>query len=604
MANNHLDGLNIVGTTAYAMEMMERLDVLNGLSGSLYGPANPAGMFNYVQKRPTDEPLRRLSIDYTTKSAYGVRADLGGKIGDNKWFGYRINLVDGNGEHYVDQSNLQRRLASFAFDLRFAPATVVEADFSHYQFLQKGFPGGFQIASGIPLPSAPDPTRVGYGQSYAGLGLTTDTSSARLKHDFNPDWHLTAGVLEQRADRMQWNITNVITNTAGDYSSRVGSANPAATRFRVFSDLVYLNGRVMTGDVRHDLMFGTIGFEHRLYTGLAGYNQTLGSANLSNPQVFPEPANFPSFDNNIPRYQNGVNRSQAQTIGDTVTFNSQWSSILAVSQSRLLSRSFSKTGTQTSGFDQKGTSPSLSLVYKPYMNWTTYVTYADSLQMGEAAPAGTANVGATLQPYRSKQWEGGVKTALWNKLDLSAAVFRIDRPYTVIDTDNVFKTRGDQIHSGLELMAVGEAAKGLNIYGGITYIDPKVENATAAVSGKTPVGVPKIQANLFSEYRVAALSGLTLSLNLHHTGTVAADYGNTTYAAAYNTIDIGARYISQVMGKTTIWRLNVNNLTDKHYWISVFPSAVFNSGPNSTPSNYPDLLGAPREIKASVQLDF
>ncbi|EMA1803217.1 TonB-dependent receptor plug domain-containing protein, partial [Cronobacter turicensis] len=53
VANSRLDGLNIVSTTAFPVEMLERLDVVNSLTGALYGPASPAGQFNFVAKRPT-----------------------------------------------------------------------------------------------------------------------------------------------------------------------------------------------------------------------------------------------------------------------------------------------------------------------------------------------------------------------------------------------------------------------------------------------------------------------------------------------------------------------------------------------------------------------
>ena len=55
--NTRIDGLNIAATTDYAIEQFERIEVLNGLAGALYGPASPAGTFNYVFKRPTAGPL-------------------------------------------------------------------------------------------------------------------------------------------------------------------------------------------------------------------------------------------------------------------------------------------------------------------------------------------------------------------------------------------------------------------------------------------------------------------------------------------------------------------------------------------------------------------
>ncbi|VFS63752.1 Ferric hydroxamate uptake [Kluyvera cryocrescens] len=64
--NHMIDGLNAVSTTEYPAEQFQSVEVLSGLAGSLYGPANPAGMFNLVSKRPTDTPLHRVTVGAST----------------------------------------------------------------------------------------------------------------------------------------------------------------------------------------------------------------------------------------------------------------------------------------------------------------------------------------------------------------------------------------------------------------------------------------------------------------------------------------------------------------------------------------------------------
>ncbi len=43
--------------TPSAMEEYEQIEILNGAGGSMYGPSNPSGIFNFVAKRPTEEML-------------------------------------------------------------------------------------------------------------------------------------------------------------------------------------------------------------------------------------------------------------------------------------------------------------------------------------------------------------------------------------------------------------------------------------------------------------------------------------------------------------------------------------------------------------------
>src|SRR5580698_10380604 len=101
MQNDRKDGMGIAVTTPSALEEYEQVEVLSGLDGPLYGPANPSGIFNFVTKRPTDERLGELELDYEGNTVATAHTDLGGRFGKNKMFGYRTNLLVGDGNGYV-----------------------------------------------------------------------------------------------------------------------------------------------------------------------------------------------------------------------------------------------------------------------------------------------------------------------------------------------------------------------------------------------------------------------------------------------------------------------------------------------------------------------
>jgi iron complex outermembrane receptor protein len=68
MQNTRMDGMGIVVTGANSIETLQQIEVLNGLGGALYGPANPSGMFNFVPKRPTEQPFQQLTVGYDNQS--------------------------------------------------------------------------------------------------------------------------------------------------------------------------------------------------------------------------------------------------------------------------------------------------------------------------------------------------------------------------------------------------------------------------------------------------------------------------------------------------------------------------------------------------------
>src|SRR5580704_13455558 len=93
MQNDRKDGMGIAVTTPSALEEYEQVEVLSGLDGPLYGPANPSGIFNFVTKRPTDEWLGEIELDYEGNRVGTAHTDLGGRFGKNKMFGLRTNLL-------------------------------------------------------------------------------------------------------------------------------------------------------------------------------------------------------------------------------------------------------------------------------------------------------------------------------------------------------------------------------------------------------------------------------------------------------------------------------------------------------------------------------
>ncbi|HGW5509485.1 TPA: TonB-dependent receptor [Citrobacter koseri] len=601
VANSRLDGLNIVSTTAFPVEMLERLDVLNSLTGALYGPASPAGQFNFVAKRPTEETLRKVTLGYQSRSAFTGHVDLGGHIDDDNRFGYRVNVLNQEGEGNLDDSTLRRKLLSVALDWNIQPGTQLQLDASHYEFIQKGYPGSFSYGPNIKLPSAPDPKDKNLALSTAGNDLTTDTVSTRLIHYLNDDWSVTAGVGWQQADRAMRNVSSKIINNQGDISRSLKDST-AAGRFRVLSNTATLNGHVDTGSVGHDIALSTTGYVWSLYSAKGtGPSYSWDTTNMYHPSEMYEKGDGKIITGGD-RYKSSVNTQQSITLGDTVTFTPKWSAMFYLSQSWIQSQNYNKSGHKTGQIDENGLSPNAALMYKITPNVMAYVSYAESLEQGGTAPTNSdvKNAGQTLDPYRSKQYEMGLKADV-SGMNLGAALFRLERPFAYVDPgDNVYKEQGNQVNNGLELTASGNVWQGLNIYSGVTLLDPKLKDTVSdTTSDKRVVGVPKVQANMLAEYSLPSMPEWVYSANVHYTGKRAANDTNTAWASSYTTWDLGTRYTTKISNVPTTFRVVVNNVFDKHYWASIFPSGT--DGDNGSPSAF---IGSGREVRASVTFDF
>jgi iron complex outermembrane receptor protein len=607
MQNSRMDGMGIVVTGANSMESLQQIEALNGLGGALYGPANPSGMFNFVPKRPTERPLRQVRFGYDDRSVGTVHADFGGRVGKDGMFGYRANLLAGNGEAFVNNSDSRRRLAALAGDVRPFARTVVEAFYSDYHVVQHGFPGWFTYGRSsnknafIELPpDAPDPAREGHGQASAGLDLHSYIGELRVKHDLNTNWHLGIGALDQRADRDISTQVNALTDAVGGYTSSL--ATGFAARFRVFSNLGYLNGRFATGSVTHDVAIGSTGYVFRTYsdvTNPSAASVLLGSASIANPLVFALPAAGLPQHNNI--YLSSTIHQQGFNAADTATFNRRWSVRIAASQDWIWTDNYNNKSVRTGGYRANGVSPLASLLFKPVARMTVYGTYGSSLQQGDIAPGTAANSAQALPPYRSTQSEIGYKLAL-PRIDFSTALFRLNRPFATTDVvDNVFKISGAQVNYGVEAMLTGRVADTLVMYGGVTVLDPSLtKTGNPSTDGKQFVGIPRYKSNLLTEYRLPVGVGTFLSLNWQSVARRAIDDINSTWTPAYNVFDLGMRFAHSIRNTVATWRLTVNNVSDVHYWSSLGPGNITGTNVGS----YTAHLGAPRTIATSVELKF
>ncbi|WP_144107078.1 TonB-dependent receptor [Paraburkholderia sp. BCC1886] len=593
--NSRIDGMNVVSTTDYPLEQFDRIEVLNGLSGALYGPANPAGTFDYIQKRPTDERLLRFTLGYSTQSRVLRGVDLSDRVGPSKAIGYRLTLLDETGNGYTDHSTIRRQLGSLALDFHLSPDTVVETNVSHYHYVAKGLPPTFALASGVHYPAALDPTNPAYGSTQGGNDDTTDTGSIRLRHDFSSNWHLSAGVLRQIADRESTTPTDTLTNNAGHYTSTISTAT--ASRFTITSNLLYLNGHVTTGPVDHQISLGTSGFMWDNFNPVNGKTTTLGTGSLADPETYAL-SGVPDFTQ---RYKSAQSSQQSLMASDDLTFSPHWSALLAGSQSWLATHNYSVKGVQSSESADQGLSGAASLIFKPRANQSFYVTYADSLQQGDVAPAGSTNAGNILAPYRSKQWEAGYKIALAN-VNASVAAFRITRPYAYTEADGTYQTAGEQRNRGIELMVDGHATRDLSLFGGFTWLDPRLfDTGSVATEGKRIVGLPEFALNVLAEYKVPQVPGLFTDFNAHYIGARPTDDSDTYSVGSYATFDLSVGYLTSIFDRAVTFRFALDNLTNRHYWTNIVPGGLngYTGAGNSTAQ-----LGAPRTISASVQFEL
>ena len=292
-------------------------------------------------------------------------------------------------------------------------------------------------------------------------------------------------------------------------------------------------------------------------------------------------------------------KSKNILIGDTIEMNDQWSALLGINHANYITKSFNPlTGEITSYYGKSKSTPSLSLIYKPFSNITTYATYIESLQQGSIVKnSGTTiytNDGEVFEPVVSEQYEVGVKSELGNTL-LTMALFQIDKAnaYTQYNSDGTYTMfqNGKQTHKGIETTLSGKVTDNLTLLGGVTLMDAEVKKSTNNLSvGKIPQGVAEEMAKLYAEYDLPFIPRLTVTGGLYYVGKSYLDVNNLQEVPSYTIADMGLRYTTKIYGNDTIFRLNVTNITDKAYWMSNYTIGT--------------MLGSPRMVELSATMKF
>ncbi|CAM4023300.1 TonB-dependent receptor [Bordetella tumulicola] len=585
-----LNGLyGLTSSNRMPAALMERIEVLKGPGTLMYGispTGSVGGNINIITKRAGDTPLTRLTTTYESKSVLGTQLDVGRRFGDDNQWGIRVNAQYKNGETSLDNGRQEFGLGALALDYR-SPKLRWSLDAYSQRENIDNFRAQNGFRPGIPyIPSAPS----GHRAIYSGADLTVfdSTVATRLEYDVT-DRLMVYGAAGYRYGGSEQDFPQARTVNGVDEHGN----------FRVTNSWYDAYSRNKTGEIGARANFETFGVKHLLTLSGSILKLEAGSFYLSSDEstdsnIYDPVPLIPMSGHRGTPSKNSETELTSFALTDTLSFANDRILITGgLRRQNVKLDNFNTAGSVTSSYDESAISPLAGFVVRPLENVSLYGNFTSGLTRGGTAPATAANAGEVFAPYKSKQYEAGVKVD-WGSVLTTASVFQIDRPSAITDpTTNVYSYDGEQRNRGLELSAVGEITPGLRVMASATFFDAKLQHTAGGVNdGKRAPGVPKRTYNLGVDWDLPWVPGMSVNARAIYTASMPYDANNSLTLPSWTRYDIGARYRTKVMGKQVTFRANVENLFNENYWLS--SSALLTVA----------TAAAPRTVLLSAEIEF
>lgn len=566
-------------------ENIERVELLKGLSGFMYGFAQPGGLVNYVTKQPGKDPVTSFDVGYRMDGVWSQHVDLSRRFGPDGMFGARVNYLHEQGKTY-NAGDIERNSVALALDGQLTRDLDVYFNAIYQHSRSSGqtpsiyIPGTY-VGTGLPATISGGTNWLSGPDQH--LNTTLQVYTGGVKYQIAPDWTFNTSVSYTQATRDRNESTLTLLNQAGDYSD-----------FRWNGDEdnrdVYwqasVEGKVKTGPFTHQIVAGAA-LQHQVND----YGTTAGTVQIpfGNGNLFePNPYRYYS-SSGLDKYRAGEINQKALFLSDTVQLTSRWSVLAGLRLTNYDQTTFDESEATTSAYEKNGVlTPTVALMYKLEPETTLYASYVESLEPGQLVSSDYANGGSILNPLRSRQYEVGVKSehARWSA---NAALFRIERGATYVTDQKVLTQDGYSIYEGIEAGGSVRLGRDWLVAGDLMLLDTWYAKGQQ-FNGNRVAGAPQFVAATRVSYDIPYVPGLRVGADAKFTGNTKVRAQGDLVAPGYLLVNLGANYLTRVGDHDVTLRAAIDNITNRRYWMFQYDSYI--------------APGEPRTVSLNAKIDF
>ncbi len=560
------DGMRLTGTDFASFSSLdpygaERLEILRGPSSVLYGQNAPAGILNYVSKRPTDYAFGEASASLGSFDRYEGQFDVGGPLAgtDGVW-SYRLTALFRDGRTQVDHFDDDRVFIAPAVTWKPNEDTTLTI-LGNYQKDDQGYSVQFLPALGTLYKNKgrylPMSRLTGEPGDYYRL------EQAQLSYLF--EHKVNDGLTVRQNARYAW-LKNAQEGSygtgyipgGGDLYGRIADFGRSSIDSFAIDNQAQV--KFDAGPLNHTLL---VGVDHRYgrYDDKggddSGSKNPIGPIDIFNPVYgLSRHGKFSLYqDTRTTQLQTGLYGQDQIRFGNwvaTLGGRQDWTS--TDTDDRLSPKSSTKQ--HDTAFTGRA-----GLVYLFDSGLAPYVSYSESFFPILGVDRTT---GSPFKPETGQQYEAGVKyqPTGWNS-SVTASVFDLKRQNFTRTVGRITTQTGEVGSKGVELEAVASLKSGWNATLAYSYVDAEVTSGDKGVEGKTPPTIPTHRFSAWTDYtaQTGALKGVGFGAGVRVNGRTWGDDVNSFKVPAVALFDASASYERDRYR----FQINATNVFDKRY---------------------------------------
>ncbi|MDD9720770.1 TonB-dependent siderophore receptor [Sulfitobacter sp. PR48] len=536
--------------------MIDRVDVLRGPAGVLYGSNDAGGMVNLVTKRPVFDRLAEGRLSYGSNNTAEAGFDWSDTISADGTMAARVTALLRNGETEIDGSDNDRAFLAGGFT--WAPTDNTTLTLLGHVQQDARTPLIFSPIAGEDFDPAFGslPADFAYRQSdYNHFETTQESLGWELSHQFGE------GFLFNQRVRFAHQTTDY---AHLDYSY----ADAAGLHYYAFRNDEDARTFGIDNNVKWDSqLFGAdnsliagVDYQYSRANVTQFYDGTIYTLPYGNP-VF----DFPVADPALSSRDRSVYEETGVYLQDHMKFANGTALTAGLRYSRFENEATDLLSGTTSSQSDSAATGMIGITHEFANGLTPYLGYSE----GFIQNVGTTITGQTLDPSKSRQWEAGLRYQPTNDLMFSASVFDLRKTnvkdYDLSDpTFSSFTQVGEVRSKGLELEARGRLAAHTQGILSYSYLDSEITRSSdPSKLGNANAMAPMHQLSLWLDYDASALvQGLSLGAGIRYVSESYSTQNNLRITPSHTVADMAVTYATRNFDIN----LNISNLFDHDYF--------------------------------------